>query len=141
MKPGVRLLAACREILATHQEQLKCQSVFISTATLIADLVGRTEEPWATYIRGHRITPEALANLLRKYGIRPEMNAQRTGRGYVSARFEDAWARYLPPPPSEIPSNPSSPSSPWSWRRPTYANATIPIATLRFAGGRGVRRT
>jgi hypothetical protein len=79
---------------------------------LIADLVHRTEEPWATYTRGHRITPEALANLLRKYDIRPQMNAQRSGRGYVSAHFEDAFGRYLPPPPLENPSNLSIPSIP-----------------------------
>jgi hypothetical protein len=111
MEPGVRLLAACREIFASYRDRMGTQPVFYPTAGLIMELVNRTEEPWATFTRGKPITPEALANLLRKYDIRPEPNAQRTARGYFSIRFEDAWTRYLPPP-SGNPSNPSNPSSP-----------------------------
>lgn len=116
MEPGLLLLAACREIFVAHLERIGTPSVMILTRALIAELVQRTEEPWATFTRGKEITPEALANLLKPYGIRSEMNAGKTARGYVSARFEDAWRRYLPPaPPLENPpslSNPSNPSAP-----------------------------
>ena len=108
METGPRLLTACREIFRSHQQRLNTQSVFFPTKGLIEELVKRTEEPWTTYTRGKEITPEALANLLKKYGIRPELNAQRSVRGYNSARFEDAWARYLPP--LENPSILSGPS-------------------------------
>jgi hypothetical protein len=110
METGVRLLAACREIFAPWLQQMG-DDCHYPTEALIRELVARTEEPWATYTRGKAITAEALAGLLRNYEIKPELNVQRTIRGYFYARFKDAWARYLPPP-LEIPSIPSIVSNP-----------------------------
>jgi putative DNA primase/helicase len=108
--PGVRLLVACQEIFTETAKALGCPSVlgvFLSTEFLLRALVGRIEEPWATYTRGVPITAEALAKLLREYGIRSERNRDQSARGYVAARFKDAWDRYLACPSKKPPSPPN----------------------------------
>jgi Protein of unknown function (DUF3631) len=112
--PGVRLLIACREIFSTVKlNGKKGPCSFISTDTLIGYLVARQDEPWAHYRHGKDpISREALANLLRPYGIKPEFNEKRTGKGYYAARFQEPWDRYLPAIPPEIPSILSNPSNP-----------------------------
>jgi hypothetical protein len=104
--PGVRLLLACKEIFGKNVP-------FMPTDTLIECLAERREEPWHRWNKGEKITREALANLLRPYGIAPERNKEQTARGYFAADFVDAWERYLPPParPPEIPSIPAGPST------------------------------
>lgn len=102
--PGVRLLAACRELFGKKVG-------FMPTDTLIASLVDRREEPWHRWNRGEPMSREALANLLRPYGIRSARNKTQTARGYFAADFTDAWDRYLPPlkkPPK--PANPAGPT-------------------------------
>ena len=86
---GVRLLAACREILDGQS--------FIPTADLISALKERSEEPWHHWNRGEGMNNEALANLLRPYGIKPQHNRAKTQRGYYASDFADAWDRYLTP--------------------------------------------
>ena len=115
--PGVRLLVACQEIFTETAKATKCPSVlgvFLPTELLLLELKARTEEPWATYTRGLPITPEALAKLLRQYGIRSERNRDQSARGYVGARFKDAWDRYLACPSGTppIPPTPDTPVSP-----------------------------
>lgn len=102
--PGVRLLTACREIFDGEKD-----TSFIPTDVLIERLVSRTEEPWHRWNHGHGMTDEALANLLRPYGIRPTHNKAKTKRGYYVSDFQDAFERYLIP--LEKPSKPSIPSS------------------------------
>jgi Protein of unknown function (DUF3631) len=87
--PGVRLLTAIREIF---REQ---NTTGMRTTNLILHLASRVEEPWATYCRGTNITPEALANLLRPYGIRSSRNKDQAWRGYFAVHFQEAWKRYL----------------------------------------------
>ena len=94
--PGVRLLVACRELFAAVAADPATGRRFLSTPELIRRLVGRTEEPWATYSRGRAITPEALAGVLRPYGIRSDRSKDRTKRGFYAAAFEPAWDRYCP---------------------------------------------
>lgn len=96
--PGVRLLAACREVFNKTKTD-KCGCKFIHTATLITKLAQRSEDPWNRWTRGGLITPEALANLLRPYCIRSGRNRKQTARGYFAHAFEEAWVRYLPPIP------------------------------------------
>jgi hypothetical protein len=98
MSPGVRLLWACRAIFnqGVRKDNPRC---FLETVTLILELAQRTEEPWSTFTRGDAITPEALANLLRPYGIKSERAmkyGKQTQRGYFKFRFVEAWGRYLP---------------------------------------------
>jgi hypothetical protein len=105
--PGVRLLAACRDIFGAKYS-------FYPTVTLIKELLKRTEEPWHRWNRGQPITDEALANLLRPYGIRPARNKAQTARGYFAADFKESWERYLPALPQKIPATTANPSSPAS---------------------------
>jgi hypothetical protein len=109
--PGVRLLVACRELFR-ERDAFGNKVRFLMTATLIAGLVSRLEEPWCRWNKGQPITDEAVARLLRPYGIRPGHDKSRTFRGYYASDFEEAWNRYLPPIPPETPSIPSNPSAP-----------------------------
>ncbi len=93
--PGVKLLAALRELFAVKR---KGDGLFLSTSQLLIELKGRTEEPWLTFTRGQPITAEAMANLLKPYGISSVRNEKQTARGYVLSDFRDAWNRYLPTP-------------------------------------------
>ncbi len=69
----------------------------ISTETVLTDLRGIEESPWAVIRRGEPLNARGLAQRLGKYGIAP--NFQRIGdemaRGYTRAQFADAWSRYL----------------------------------------------
>jgi hypothetical protein len=110
--PGIRLLTACRELFAASTDPNKPRPArhFIKTTELISNLAQRTEEPWRRWTRGQLMTPEALAVLLRPFGIRSQMDKRRTAKGFYATQFEETWQRYLPPPPSKNPSNPSIPS-------------------------------
>lgn len=105
--PGIRLLVACREIF-TEATLTKEDGKFLRTPDLIHRLCLRDEEPWPTYTRGKQITPEALARLLREFGIKSMFNRRRTAKGYFEYAFEEAWKKYHPPtPPLKTASNPS----------------------------------
>jgi len=97
MSPGALLLQACREILND-------KNTFISTASLLTELAGRSEEPWSHWNRNQPINGESLARLLKPYGIRPDRQQKKfkekvvTTRGYLRSSFETAWAKYLPTP-------------------------------------------
>ena len=91
--PAVLLLWACREIFDGVRADGSGRK-FIATSTLIARLVGRREGEWSKFTRGGQITPHALAGLLRPYGIKPGMSADRRARGYHAADFAEAWASY-----------------------------------------------
>jgi hypothetical protein len=109
--PGVRLLAACRGIFSGEADRKTY--VFLPTDLLIRWLAGRREEPWYRYNKGEPITREALANLLRPFGIKPSPNKKQTNRGYHAEDFREAWDRYLPPAaPLKNPPNPPNPYSP-----------------------------
>jgi Protein of unknown function (DUF3631) len=106
---GLRLLEACREVFGERFPDPSPED-WLLTLDLICLLAGREEEPWATYSRGKTMTPKALADLLRPFGVRSRRDRTQTGRGYLAADFEDAWRRYLRPL-SIDPSNPSNPST------------------------------
>jgi hypothetical protein len=87
---GVQLLAALREIFGTRTH--------LETVAIVQSLHQRDEEPWLRSNGGRPITREALANLLRPYGIRSHRSRGQRHRCYWQAHFADAWERYLPPP-------------------------------------------
>ncbi len=94
--PGVRLLAACKEIFEGKRED------FLQTISLLVELTNnRPEDPWETWCHGQPMNAEALSRLLRPYGIKPGRNKKQTGRGYHKADFEEAWNRYLPTTPEK----------------------------------------
>ena len=55
--------------------------------------------PWATYNRGHQITPRQIAGHLKKYDITSKtVRFQlQTLKGYYIGQFQDVFARYLTP--------------------------------------------
>jgi hypothetical protein len=122
--PGVLLLAACREIFAAVPPTRE-DGRFVPTKDLIDRLVGREEEPWARYTREGAITDEALARLLRPYGIRSRRNRTQTARGYCAGDFEEAWRRYLPDPPRRS-GEPGYPPNPVTGRAGNLANPANP---------------
>jgi hypothetical protein len=70
------------------------------TTTIIDRLSGLDEAPWGDWQRGERISPRALAGLLRPYNIhtkdvREGGNGQQR-KGLSRADLIDAWSRYLP---------------------------------------------
>ena len=103
--PGVRLLAACRDIFGKKRA---ARDGLLTTQKLISALVQRDEEPWRTWSKGQEITPEALAVLLRPFGIRSkrEQRNRASIRGYYFYQFLDLWKRYLPDP-GHPPGNPA----------------------------------
>ena len=107
--PGVRLLTSCRQIFSNVKAD-KDGARFLATSMLISHLAQRAEEPWNRWTRGGLITPEALANLLRPFGIRSCRNKSQTARGFFAHDFQEAWSRYLPSIPLKNPANPPNPA-------------------------------
>ncbi|MEI6150718.1 MAG: DUF3631 domain-containing protein, partial [bacterium] len=91
------------ELLADIQEILKKRTADrISTAELIQALVEDELKPWATYNKGKPISPRQLSKRLGDYGIKSQSvrEGRDTAKGFMRNGFDDAFARYLPPPPS-----------------------------------------
>jgi putative DNA primase/helicase len=107
---GVRLLAALREIFTKANG-------FLPTSEVIHKLCERLEEPWGRWTHGSRITSEALARLLRPFGIRPHHSQDKSTRGYYCTDFTDVFARYLSPSPIPGKTRPSRPTRPKRKRR------------------------
>src|SRR5262249_49410145 len=93
--PGGRLLVSCKDIYANNAKAFlktqKWEPGFIPTTALIQKLVNRTEEPWASWNRGRQITSEALAYLLRPYGIKSKRDRAKKNRGFYACDFKEAW--------------------------------------------------
>jgi hypothetical protein len=69
----------------------------LSTESLLTKLKGMEESPWAVIRRGEPLDARGLAQRLRKYHIKPDLQrmGDATSRGYTRAQFTDAWSRYL----------------------------------------------
>jgi hypothetical protein len=97
----VLLLGDVQTIFAARHE--------LSSADLVKALQALDSRPWATWGKGaHGLTSNALARLLRDFGVHPmkiRFGAE-TANGYTRRMFEDAWTRYTPLQP-ERQNNPS----------------------------------
>lgn len=95
------------ELLADIQEVFESKHTNkISTADLIGALIEDDEKSWATYNRGRPLSPKQLANKLRDYGIHSKsiwLGYGKTPKGYELKQFEDAFDRYLPSTPGNLP--------------------------------------
>lgn len=70
----------------------------ITTIDLLDKLLADDEAPWGD-LRGKRLDPRKLAEMLRAYDIRSStirMPSGQTPKGYKREAFYDAWKRYLP---------------------------------------------
>lgn len=96
MSAGTELLADIREVFSLKSSDR------ISTADLIAALCADDEKPWATYNHGKPISPRQVSKRLAEYGIRS--NTIRIGlqtpKGFLREQFDEAFSRYLTPPPA-----------------------------------------
>jgi hypothetical protein len=93
---GVRLLADARDVFGDTQG--------FASGDLAGRLAAIEGAPWSDWT-DKGFTPHALAKLLRRYDIRPDLHWLDSVkiRGYRRADFEDAWARYLTPPAVSVP--------------------------------------
>jgi Protein of unknown function (DUF3631) len=76
-------------------------------------LNGLDESPWGDRHRGDGISARDLASMLRPFKIRPKKIriGEEIRRGFNFDQFEDAFARYLPPPPGSGTSGTTAPHS------------------------------
>lgn len=90
---GIKLLFDIRCIF----ESQNIERIF--SKNLVDELNGLTESPWADWNRGKGLTPNALARLLKPFGI--ESATMRIDadllKGYRKKSFTDAFTRYIPP--------------------------------------------
>jgi hypothetical protein len=88
---GVLLLRDIKAVFDKHGADR------VSTESLLTDLKGIEESPWAVIRRGEPLDSRGLAQRLRKYGVKPDLQRVRDGvaRGYTRAQFADAWSRYV----------------------------------------------
>ncbi len=93
---GVRLLSDIRDIFQGIPEER------IPSAELVRQLSAREDSDWGD-LRGHALTAQGLARLLKPYGIHPNLwrISGEPERGYARSDFEDAWSRYLDPLPAD----------------------------------------
>jgi putative DNA primase/helicase len=71
----------------------------LSSSTLVAALVEIEGRPWAEYRRGKPMTQNQLARVLKPIKVFSEdiWIDRKSLKGYLLARFDDAFARYLSP--------------------------------------------
>ena len=91
---GIRLLADLRAVFKNHDH--------LATEHILNKLIEIDEAPWGD-IRGKPLDARGLSARLRPYGIVPKTIriGDKTPKGYERADLLDAWARYLPSPPTE----------------------------------------
>lgn len=95
---GEQLLWDIRELLKEDKSTHYPDETFVSSTRLHQDLISHEHLRWASYANGQPITPHALANMLKNFGIK----AQRKPyiRGYYLKDLQEAFKRYLPPIPT-----------------------------------------
>lgn len=99
---GIRLLGDIHDVFGVD--------LGLASGTLADRLGGIEGSPWPEWKNGKPITANALARLLKKYGVKPDQH--RIGddafRGYLRSDFADAWSRYLTLPPESATSDTSA---------------------------------
>lgn len=91
----------------------------ISSVDLVAALVAIETSPWAEWSRGHPLTVNGLARLLKPFEVYPKTVRTGTGtpKGYDRDSFLDSWETFLPRVVADPPSS-------------TFSTATPPQATI-----------
>lgn len=117
-RAALKLSAGDEAVVSTGAELLcDIRDVFdhsgrdrLPSADLIRLLCEDEEAAWATYNRGHPLSPRQLGKRLGEYRIasRKIRFGVTTAQGFERAQFEDAWSRYLgdSPAPSDCAGTP-----------------------------------
>jgi putative DNA primase/helicase len=86
------LLTDIQTALASHEGKN------ITTTELLNQLCNDDEAPWATYNRGHPLSPRQLAKRLGSFGLKPRTirDGLVNAKGYVKSAFDEVFSRYLP---------------------------------------------
>ena len=117
---GTELLSDIRDIFAKREgvDRLKSADLAHSLATM----EGR---PWAEW-KGKPLTPNAMARLLKPFGIRPKdiRFGDKDMKGYELSEFADAFARYVPPSPEKAKPSATAATGLNSKGNSTYSSAT-----------------
>jgi hypothetical protein len=94
---GVQVLGAMRDAIGDRPS--------IPTAEALNAINADEELPFGAWREGRGLDARGLARLLAPYGVRPRTVRDRdtTPKGYTRADFEDAFTRYLRPPPESPP--------------------------------------
>ena len=88
---GVELLADIRKIFGDR--------ICVSSAEIVGALNEMEERLWPGFYRGKGISPQGVAKILGRYGIKPKLHdVLGKKRGYERKQFLDVWVRYLPDP-------------------------------------------
>jgi hypothetical protein len=101
---GTTLLGDIRSIFAEETDRPDR----LPSSAIAEKLHGLEDRPWAEWGRnGKPISPNQIARLLRPFGIAPENIAigGRRPKGYLLARFQEAFERYLDVPGVSEPLN------------------------------------
>jgi hypothetical protein len=89
---GVKLLGDIKSVFDTQEVDR------IRTSDLLPALAAIEESPWDD------LTGRKLSWRLRSFSIKPSSHrftgSATTSKGYLRSDFEDAWSRYLTPPPT-----------------------------------------
>ncbi len=70
----------------------------LASARIVTELARREDRPWPEYRRGSPITARQVAQLLRRFPVKPKPRWMdgKTQQGYKLGDFQDAFRRYLP---------------------------------------------
>ena len=107
---GTTLLGDIRSIFADETDRPDR----LPSSAIAEKLHGLEDRPWAEWGRnGKPISPNQIARLLRPFGVAPENIATggRRPKGYLLARFQEAFERYLDAPGVSEPLNRYSPTA------------------------------
>jgi putative DNA primase/helicase len=107
---GTTLLGDFRSIFADEKAANEKDPPDRLPSSAIAEkLHGLEDRPWAEWGRnGKPISPNQIARLLRPFGVAPEtivVTGDRRLKGYLLARFQEAFERYLDALPVSEPFN------------------------------------
>jgi hypothetical protein len=91
---GIKLLSDIRTLYS--------HTYVMSTEDILKGLHAIPEAPWAD-LKGKPLDARGLARMLGKYNLKSKnvRIGDSVPKGYAREDFEDAWSRYLEPPPQE----------------------------------------
>jgi Protein of unknown function (DUF3631) len=119
---GVQVLGAMRDAIGERAS--------IPTAEALNAINADEELPFGAWREGRGLDARGLARLLAPYGVRPRTvrDGDATPKGYTRADLEDAFIRYLHPPPEGPPQAPHPQHDPDAQRK--YARKHADVADV-----------